>query len=107
VRGGFFIILEPSNFCCPPAKPGVYLTEIIDTHLFNIRANNTWTFDLSDHGLCFASEQALARDTAIRFFIEANETIATTEGVGEVVWCVPLKNTAFFQVGIAINWLFK
>jgi len=22
-------MLEPSNFCCPPAKPGVYLTEII------------------------------------------------------------------------------
>ncbi len=27
--GGFFILLEPSNFCCPPAKPGVYLTKII------------------------------------------------------------------------------
>ncbi len=22
-------MLEPSNFCCPPAKPGVYLTEIM------------------------------------------------------------------------------
>jgi len=32
VRGGFFIILEPSNFCCPPAKPGVYLTEINRAH---------------------------------------------------------------------------
>jgi hypothetical protein len=29
LKGGFFIMLEPSNFCCPPAKPGVYLTEII------------------------------------------------------------------------------
>ena len=22
------MLLEPSNFCCPPAKPGVYLEEI-------------------------------------------------------------------------------
>ena len=26
-------MLEPSNFCCPPAKPGVYLTEITRLHL--------------------------------------------------------------------------
>ena len=29
VIGGFFILMEPSNCCCPPAKPGVYLTEIM------------------------------------------------------------------------------
>ncbi|WP_319585596.1 rhodanese-like domain-containing protein [uncultured Desulfobulbus sp.] len=27
---------EPSNFCCPPAKPGVYLTEIKTTELQKI-----------------------------------------------------------------------
>jgi hypothetical protein len=30
--GGFFILLEPSNSCCPPAKPGVYLREIIEVN---------------------------------------------------------------------------
>ena len=28
-------MLEPSNCCCPPAKPGVYLTEIINIEFIN------------------------------------------------------------------------
>ena len=39
-------MLEPSNFCCPPAKPGVYLTEIRDTPQYFTKIVKYWGVSL-------------------------------------------------------------
>jgi len=80
--------------------------EIVDNHLFKNGTDTTWTFDLSEHGIRFASDQLLEPETAIHFCVEDEETFTTMKGVGKVVWCTPLKSTSFFQVGVAITWLF-
>lgn len=84
-----------------------YFSKLIGRHLFKTKEENTWTFDVSDHGVRFASTQQLTHGTTLHFFIEDDEVAATVEGVGRVVWCDPLKRTSLFQVGVAIDWLYR
>ena len=77
-----------------------------DSHPFKKDTDTTWTVDLSEHGIRFASEKLLEPDTAIQFCVEDEETFSTIKGVGKVIWCTPLNSTSFFQVGVAITWLF-
>ena len=82
-------------------------SEFIDNHFFKKRHDTTFTFDISDHGIRFASEKLFEPDTNIHFSVENKETFGTIEGVGKVVWCSPLKSSPFFQVGMAVTWLFR
>jgi len=68
-----------------------------------LRENDAWTIDLSDHGIRFASRQLLTADTAIRFFLEAEDSTPPVEGIGRVVWCEPLENTPLFHAGITFT----
>ena len=68
-----------------------------------LRENDAWTIDLSDHGIRFASRQMLTADTAIRFFLEADDSTSPVEGTGRVVWCEPLENTPLFHAGITFT----
>lgn len=90
-----------------PGYHDFYFSKLIGRPLFKTEEEKTWTFDVSDHGVRFASEQLLTSNTAIHFFIEDEEIAATIDGVGRVIWCDPLKDTPLFQVGIAIGWLYR
>lgn len=90
-----------------PGYHNFSFSQLINKKLLKSREKTTWTLDMSDHGLRFASDQSLTQDTAIRFFVEDEARAATIEGVGKVVWSAPLKNTTLYQVGLAITWLFK
>lgn len=105
---------KPTNHRRSVRIPGYHsfrYSQLIDKQLNKqlnkTKESNTWTLDVSDHGLRFASEQSLAQDTAIRFFVEDDLSVTKIEGVGRVVWSAPLKNTSLFQVGVAITWLFR
>jgi len=90
-----------------PGYHDFYFSKLIGKHLLKTREENTWTFDISDYGVRFASDQSLTRDAAIHFLVKDDEIATTVEGVGRVVWCDPLKHTPLFQVGVAIDWLFR
>lgn len=68
-----------------------------------LREDDAWTIDLSDHGIRFTSRQLLNLDTEIRFLLEADDRAAQVEGIGKVVWCEPLENTALFHAGIVFT----
>jgi len=74
-------------------------------HLSKTWEDRTWTFDVSEHGVRFASDKLLVPDTAIHFLLEDDEIATTVEGVGKITWCAPLKNISLFQVGVALGWL--
>ncbi len=67
------------------------------------REKNAWTIDLSDHGIRFTSRQPLPLNTDIRFFLEDDDRASQLEGIGRVVWCEPLENTALFHAGIVFT----
>lgn len=101
---------NPSNHRRSTRIPGYRsfrFTKLIDKQLFKTKEDTTWTFDVSDHGVRFASEQILTHDTVIHFFVEDDTSATTVEGIGRVVWCAPLHNTSLFQVGAAITWLLR
>lgn len=84
-----------------PCRHSFHFSEITGhDHIPGLHEVNSWTYDLSDHGICFASRQLLNLDTDIRFLLEADDRI---EGTGRVVWCAPLDNTALFQAGIVFT----
>ncbi len=88
-----------------PGYHNFRFSKVTNKHFSKAKENNTWTFDMSEHGVRFASEQVLTRDTAIRFFVEDDEITTRAEGVGRVVWCAPLANTSLFQVGVSFDLL--
>jgi len=101
---------QPVNHRRSVRIPGYHdfrFSQIITKQQVKTTESTTWTLDLSDHGLRFASSRSLIQDTAIRFFVEDETKAATIEGVGKVVWSAPLKNTSLYQVGVAITWLFR
>ena len=63
--------------------------------------DEAWTLDLSDHGIRVATTCQLRPDMAIRFQLEGNGSPGR-EGTGRVVWCQPLADTAFFEIGVAL-----
>ena len=64
-------------------------------------ADEAWTLDLSDHGLRVATTCQLRPETAIHFEVTGNGSPGRA-GTGRVVWCQPLANTAFFEIGVAL-----
>ena len=64
-------------------------------------ADEAWTLDLSDHGLRVATTCQLRPETAIHFEVTGNGNPGRA-GTGRVVWCQPLANTAFFEIGVAL-----
>jgi len=87
-----------------PCRHSFHFSEIIGhDHLPGLHEDNTWTIDLSDHGIRFASRHLLPLDTDIRFFLETDDRIDKIEGTGRVVWCTPLDNTALFHAGIVFT----
>jgi hypothetical protein len=66
------------------------------------RTEETWTIDLSQQGIRFASYRFLPPDTMIRFSLDSEGGICPTTGQGRVVWSEPLENTPLFHAGIAL-----
>lgn len=66
-----------------------------------------WTFNFSEYGMCFASKQSFNKDDSIRFSVQSGSLLDATDGIGGVAWCAQLKSTAFFKVGLSIDWLFR
>ena len=64
-------------------------------------SDEAWTLDLSDHGLRVATTCQLRPETAINFEVTGNGSPGRA-GTGRVVWCQPLANTAFFEIGVAL-----
>ena len=67
----------------------------------NSAADEAWTLDLSDHGLRVATTCRVRPDTAINFEVTGNGNPGRA-GTGRVVWCQPLADTAFFEMGVAL-----
>jgi len=61
-------------------------------------ADEAWTLDLSDHGLRVATTCQLRPETVINFEVTGNGSA----GRGRVIWCQPLADTAFFEIGVAL-----
>jgi hypothetical protein len=72
-------------------------------HLPGVREDDAWTIDLSEHGIRFATRQVLTADTALRFSLDVDETATKIEGIGRVIWSVPLANTPLFHAGIVFT----
>jgi hypothetical protein len=66
------------------------------------RTQETWTIDLSQQGIRFASYRFLPPNTLIRFALEGEDTLCPPTGEGRVVWSEPLENTPLFHAGIAL-----
>jgi len=81
-------------------------SEILNNHLVNKGNDTSWTMDISEHGIRFASDKLLEPETAIHFSVDNEEAFTTIEGVGKVVWCSPHISSSFFQVGLAVTWLY-
>ena len=64
-------------------------------------ADEAWTLDLSDHGLRVATTCRLQPETAINYEVTGNGSPGRA-GTGRVVWCQPLADTAFFEIGVAL-----
>ena len=64
-------------------------------------ADEAWTLDLSDHGLRVATTCQLRPETAINFEVTGNGSPGRA-GTGRVIWCQPLADTAFFEMGVAL-----
>ena len=64
-------------------------------------ADEAWTLDLSDHGLRVATTCQLRPETAIHFEVTGNGNPGRA-GTGRVIWCQPLADTAFFEMGVAL-----
>ena len=73
-----------------PAKPPTDFTP-----------DQAWTLDLSDHGIRVATTCRLQPETAIHFEVTGNGSPGRA-GTGRVVWCQPLADTAFFEIGVAL-----
>ncbi|MGD9948356.1 MAG: PilZ domain-containing protein [Desulfobulbus sp.] len=67
------------------------------------RQEETWTIDVSEHGIRFASYRYLAPDTLIRFSLEGENRLNIDNGQARVVWSEPLENTPLFHAGIAFS----
>ena len=63
--------------------------------------DQAWTLDLSDHGIRVATTCRLQPETAIHFEVTGNGSPGRA-GTGRVVWCQPLADTAFFEMGVAL-----
>jgi len=68
------------------------------------RLEETWTIDVSEHGLRFASYHHLQPDTLISFSIEGSNGDDTSRGEARVIWSEPLENTPLFHAGIAFSY---
>jgi hypothetical protein len=66
------------------------------------RTEETWTIDLSQEGIRFASYHLLAPETMIRFSLEGQNSVCPPTGLGRVIWSEPLENTLLFHSGIAL-----
>lgn len=65
------------------------------------RQEESWTIDVCEHGLRFASYRHLTPDSMIRFSLEGEERLSPTQGNARVIWSRPLESTALFHTGIA------
>lgn len=72
-------------------------------HNPGIRQNDAWTVDLSEHGIRFVTRQLLTTETPLRFQVEVEETATQIEGIGWVIWSIPLANAPLFHAGIAFS----
>ena len=64
--------------------------------------DDAWTIDRSDHGIRFATRHLLRPDTILDFTVESDDTTATLQGRGRVVWSQALDNSPLFHAGIAL-----
>lgn len=66
------------------------------------RQEESWTLDISEGGLCFASRRRLTPDTMIRFSVEGENEFGMGRGQGRVVWFGGVGNTGLFGCGVEI-----
>lgn len=64
------------------------------------RTEESWTIDLSQHGIRFVSYRLLEPETLIGFSLESRHNTPPTKGHGRVVWSEPLENSQLFHTGI-------
>lgn len=64
------------------------------------RTEESWTIDLSQHGIRFVSYRLLEPETLIGFSLESRHNIPPTKGQGRVVWSEALENSQLFHTGI-------
>jgi hypothetical protein len=69
----------------------------------NIREDDAWTVDLSDHGIRFTAHQFLPPGTTLQYHLGSDTDTNRIDGLGRVVWSEPLANTALFHIGIAFD----
>ena len=67
------------------------------------RLEETWTIDVSEHGIRFASYRYLAPNTLIRFSLEGDNRRDIARGEARVSWSEPLENTPLYHAGIAFS----
>ncbi|MBV5326796.1 MAG: PilZ domain-containing protein [Chlorobium sp.] len=67
------------------------------------REYEAWTIDLSEHGLRCTGLYLLPPRTAIRFFLDTDETGSRAEGTGSIIWSQQVKNKPLFHSGVAFN----
>ena len=67
------------------------------------QAEETWTIDVSEHGMRFASYRYLPPNTRIQYTVEGESRGNLSRGQGKVIWSEPLENTQLFHAGIAFS----
>jgi len=81
----------------------IHFAEVSNTdHSPENRTEESWTIDLSQHGIRFVSYRLLEPETLIDFSLESRHNGPPTKGHGRVVWSEPLENSQLFHSGIAL-----
>jgi hypothetical protein len=62
----------------------------------------TWSIDVSEHGLCFASPRRLKPDTMIHFSAEEENRFGLGKGIGRMDWSQDPGNTGLFCSGVEL-----
>lgn len=82
----------------------IHFAEVSNTdHSPENRTEESWTIDLSQHGIRFVSYRLLEPETLINFSLESRHNAPPTKGHGRVVWSEPLENSQLFHTGITFS----
>ena len=74
-----------------------------DSHFPENRTEESWTIDLSQHGIRFVSYRIIEPETKLSFTLGGRDGTRPTKGSGRVVWSEPLENSPLFHTGIAFS----